>query len=564
MLQEVARPMSVRSSSSYSSMTKVSHDSVIKVAAQSRGTNKVTASLAQLHIANMNLHGREDDLQLLKSKLIKLKNNCKKDTPNLHLPELILVSGVSGVGKSALVMKGLKEPSTKMGITFASGKFDLNNAALPLSAFSDAMASLTKIIIEGDARAGIESDIKQAFEKKDMIHIVKALPGCKELFPVDKTTVINRSFPAIACLQYAIRSLLKIICTHLKGVLLFIDDLQWADLATLDLLRSISLDGDIPSFLGVGAYREDEVSESHPLAIHIRELGQMGIKFTTISVGNLSLSNVTSLVAEALRMEDNEDAVKSLAETVHKKTDGNAFFVLLFLRSLYDEELIQYNFGIMSWRWDDQAVKAQLATENVATMLSNKLRRLNQSTQNVLKVASCLGSRISPSAMAVLTDNISTTKLNRLSSSVADTEPETDDDASVLDYSINELETEGIWEKDDNEDVWCFSHDRIQSAAFSLISPEKQDSFRGEIGNILQRNLEPGDLEASLFEVVSLRNCSAISSNEDERRELAKLNLRAGMKASDNAAFDSAAIFYSRMEATWANHWMGYGFTNYA
>ena len=185
------------SSSSYSSMTKVSQDSVIKVAAQSRGTNKVSASLAQLHIANMNLHGREDDLQLLKSKLIKLKNNCKNDTPNLHLPELILVSGVSGVGKSALVMKGLKEPSTKMGITFASGKFDLNNAALPLSAFSDAMASLTKIIIEGDARAGIESDIKQAFDKKDMIHIVKALPGCKELFPVGKTTVINRHSTAL-------------------------------------------------------------------------------------------------------------------------------------------------------------------------------------------------------------------------------------------------------------------------------------------------------------------------------------------------------------------------------
>ena len=103
----------------------------------------------------------------------------------------------------------------------------------------------------------------------------------------------------------------------------------------------------------------------------------------------------------------------------------------------------------------------------------------------------------------------------------------------------------GFGEKDDNEDVWCFSHDRIQSAAFSLISPEKQDSFRGEIGNILQRNLEPGDLEASLFEVVSLRNCSAISSNEGERRELAKLNLRAGMKASDNAAFDSAAVYFT-------------------
>ena len=137
----------VSSSNHSASMRIVSHDSVLKVAMQSRSTNKVTASLAQLHIANMNLHGREDDMQLLKSKLNELKNNRKKDTPNF-LPELILVSGISGVGKSALVMKGLKDPSTKMGMVFASGKFDLNNAALPLSAFSDAMTSLTKIITE--------------------------------------------------------------------------------------------------------------------------------------------------------------------------------------------------------------------------------------------------------------------------------------------------------------------------------------------------------------------------------------------------------------------------------
>lgn len=302
------------------------------------------------------------------------------------------------------------------------------------------------------------------------------------------------------------------------------------------------MDVEIPSLVIVGAYREDEVPDSHPLALHIRELEQMSIEFTAINVGNLSLSNVTSLVAEALRMEDNEGAVKPLAETVHKKTDGNAFFVLLFLRSLYDGQLIQYNFGTMSWRWDDEAVKAQLATENVATMLVNKLRRLNGATQNVLKVASCLGSRISPSAMAVLTDNITPIELRRLSSSVADTS-ETDDDASVLDYSIHELETEGIWERDDAKDVWCFSHDKIQSAAFSLISPEKQDSFRGELGNILQKNLDPEDLEDSLFEVVSLRNCSAIS-DEGERRDLAKLNLRAGIKASDNAAFDSAGVYF--------------------
>mmetsp|Transcript_23906 Transcript_23906/g.51720 ORF Transcript_23906/g.51720 Transcript_23906/m.51720 type:complete len:140 (+) Transcript_23906:668-1087(+) len=121
-------------------------------------------------------------------------------------------------------------------------------------------------------------------------------------------------------LQYAIRRLLKVICTNLKGVVLFIDDLQWSDTATLDLIRSIALDAEIPSLLLVGAYREDEVPESHPLALHIRELGeQRDIVITTISVKNLSPSNVMSLVADALRMEDNESAVETLAKLVHKK-----------------------------------------------------------------------------------------------------------------------------------------------------------------------------------------------------------------------------------------------------
>lgn len=121
----------------------------------------------------------------------------------------------------------------------------------------------------------------------------------------------------------------------------------------------------------------------------------MGIAFTTIRIGNLSLANVTSLIAEALGMEDDKDAVQPLAVIVHKKTDGNAFFVLMFLRSLHNEQLLQFNIGAYKWTWDMEAVEAKLATENVATMLVDKLKRLDKKTQRVLKVASCLGSKFS-------------------------------------------------------------------------------------------------------------------------------------------------------------------------
>lgn len=267
--------------------------------------------------------------------------------------------------------------------------------------------------------------------------------------------------------------------------------------------------------------------------MQIREKEEMGIIITAIKIGNLTLENVTSLVAEALGMEDSEDAVRHLATIVHRKTDGNAFFVLMFLRSLYDEEVLQYNFGTMRWLWDDDAVEAKLATENVATVLVNKLKRLSSRSQSVVKVASCLGAKFSLSAVTAVTENLSDEEIGTLSG--AEIEFDVGDDSiSVLDSSINELEDEGLWEKESkNADVRVFGHDKIQSAAFELIPFDKRDSFRGKIGSLLMEKLDTEVLESLLFEVVSLRNCSMGSITDDkERKELAKMNLRAGMKVS--------------------------------
>jgi len=254
-------------------------------------------------------------------------------------------------------------------------------------------------------------------------------------------------------------------------------------------------------------------------------------------------------VAEALGMEDNLGDVRTLASTIHKKTEGNAFYVLVFLRSLYDDELLKYNFAIMRWTWDDDEVKAKFATSNVAAILLNKLQSLNPRTQNVVKVASCLGAKFSLSAVAAITDNMSQAELSSLASTSASEEhKERDDDdndgISSLDISISELDEQGLWERD-SQDVCHFEHDNIQSAAYGLIPEERRDSFKGKIGTILMRNLDQSALNANLFEVVSLRNCVSMNSlSNEERMELASMNLRAGMKASENAAFDSAAVYF--------------------
>jgi len=296
-------------SNTRTSSTRELEEMVLKASQQSNNKRKSSTkrksicTLSQLRIGNMKLHGRENDMKLLLGKLLELKKNVSSKAHDLEddeiaqklatneqsnnntsvLPSLVLVSGISGTGKSSLVMTGIKDPATKMGINFTSGKFDINNNPLPLSAFVDAMVSLSRIIsVDEEVKEKIQNEINNTFIDKDLlIMLSRALPGCGNvLFPSvtmesldnddDASTVASQQYTTLSIigqaqisrLQYAIRLLLKIICTNLQyGLVLFLDDLQWSDIATLDLLKSICLDGDIPRLLLVGAYRSDEVPE---------------------------------------------------------------------------------------------------------------------------------------------------------------------------------------------------------------------------------------------------------------------------------------------------------------
>ena len=220
-------------------------------------------------------------------------------------------------------------------------------------------------------------------------------------------------------------------------------------------------------------------------------------------------------------------------------------FRLFFLRSLYDDRLIQYNFGLMQWIWDDDAIKSKLVTQNVAQLMVSKLKRLTDKSQNVLKVASCLGASFSLSNVSAVVDNFSS----------AETETDCDETMSVSSTSVREFEEEGLWERE-NLEICRFSHDQIQSAAFLLIPEAERDTFRGTMGNILMKKLDPDALEESLFEVVSLRNCAISLMNREERKALAEMNLRAGLKASDHAAFDTAAVYFKAgRELLGSNAW---------
>ena len=274
------------------------------VAAATENSRKMSrqssVNIAQLRTSNMKLHGRDDDIKLLRSKLrelAKMKDGDDEDAAKNHVGEMIFVSGTSGTGKSALIQKGLGGPAANRGYIFASGKFE-DKFHRPLSAFSDAMTCLAKYITVEHNKIGelprggpsiatlIRKKIQDEFDEEDVDQLRGVLPGCAGLLVPRRTSLFCPSSHAgapalfrnasssnlgsinllggkesIAQMHYAVRRLLKIICSQLKGVVLLIDDLQWSDTATLDLLKSIVLDGEIPRLLIVGAYREDEVPE---------------------------------------------------------------------------------------------------------------------------------------------------------------------------------------------------------------------------------------------------------------------------------------------------------------
>ena len=297
----------------------------------------------------------------------------------------------------------------------------------------------------------------------------------------------------------------------------------------------------------------------------------MEVLMTKINVGNLNTDNVASFVADALGMDEDDCKVKTLAGIMRKKTEGNPFFVAIFLTSLYEDKILQFNFGTMKWFWNDDDVESMIITDNVANVLVKKMHRMKDETPMMLMVASCLGASFQMSAIVTIMNNMSDGEVRssmRSSSSCLssmsdldsrDSFKSQDGSYSLVASSIVESEVEGLVETDDNENCY-FVHDQIQSAAFDLISPDQRDNFQGKIGSILLKNLSPEELERNLFEVVGLLNCSSSQITEEESALLAELNLEAGKKASENGAFDTARVYYNAGRAAlgskgWAEHY---------
>jgi PAS domain S-box-containing protein len=431
------------------------------------------------------------------------------------VPELVLVSGYSGVGKSSVVNELHKVLVPPRGL-FASGKFDQYKRDIPYATLAQAFQTLVRQILsksEAELQAWRDA-LREALSPNGLL-IVDLIPELELV--IGKQPPVHDLSPQDAQRRYQ-TVLLRFIGVFARPehpLALFLDDLQWLDAATLDLLEDILAQRDIRHLLLIGAYRDNEVDAAHPLMHKLDAIRGAGATVQDIILAPLSYDHLAQLIADALHSET--DRVVDLAQLILQKTDGNPFFINQFLSTLTDEGLITFDSVHSRWSWDLERIHAKGYTDNVADLMIGKLVRLPPATQQALQQLACLGN-VATAAMLVVVDDAAEEELQ----------------ASLLEARRQEL-------VDFREGSYRFVHDRVHEAAYALIPAERRAATHLKIGRMLVAHTPSDKREEVIFEIVNQLNRGAeLITADEERYQLAELNLVAGKRAQASSAYVSA------------------------
>ncbi|HEX4340593.1 MAG TPA: AAA family ATPase [Polyangiaceae bacterium] len=432
--------------------------------------------------------------------------------------ELVLVSGYSGVGKSSLVNELHKVLVPPRGL-FASGKFDQYKRDIPYSTLVQAFQSLVRPLLgKSDAELSVwRGAILEALEPNARL-MTDLIPELKLIIGEQPPVMELEPQQAQGRFQLVFRRFLGVFARAEHPLALFLDDLQWLDAATLDLLEDLLTRSELQHLMLIGAYRNNEVDAGHPLMRRLQTVRKSGAKVDEVTLGPLASEHVKQLIAEALCCEPERAA--PLAALVHGKTAGNPFFVIQFLHALYDEGLLHFEHALACWSWDLDRIHDQGYTDNVVDLMVGKLSRLPAETQRALQQLACLGN---------------VTGITTLSTVLG--VPENQVHAALWEAVRQEL-VERL------EDSCRFGHDRIHEAAYSLIPPASRSEAHLRIGRLLAAQTPPEKLEEAIFEIVGQLNRGApLITSRDEREYLAGLNLLAGQRAKASTAYASALMY---------------------
>ena len=430
-------------------------------------------------------------------------------------PRLVLVRGRPGVGKSSVVNELHKVLVPPRGL-FASGKFDQQRRDVPYATVAQAMSSLVRTILlkPEDELAAWRDEIRLALESNGA-HVIDLIPELKHVIG-DQPAVPELPPPAAkARFQRALRRFIGVFARPEHPLALFLDDLQWLDAATLELLEDLIVQPDVGSLLLVGAYRDNEVDAAHPLTRRLEAMRDTDVDVREIALAPLRDGDLARLLEDALHCAPRR--AMSLAQLVHAKTGGNPFFASQFLHALVDDGAVAFDRASAEWRWELGQIEAKGHTENVVELMVGKLGRWPQATRQALMELACLGHQAKASMLAI-----------------------------VHGSSLEQLESD-LWEALRAElvvsvdDTIRFAHDRVQEAAYALVPQAERAREHLRIGRALLARLAEDERDKALFDIVGQFNRgAALIDTPEEREQVAELDLAAGKRARAAVAYASA------------------------
>lgn len=449
-------------------------------------------------------------------------------------PEMMLVSGYSGIGKTALVQEIYKPITEKRGY-FISGKFDQLQRDIPYTAIVNAFTKLVEqLLSENDTQLQEWKDKILAEVGDNGQVIIEIIPKLELI--IDKQPDAAKLPPAESenRLNMVFKNFIKVFTKPKHPLVIFLDDLQWVDSASLKLIQLLMESTDIHALFLIGAYRDNEVSTVlHPLRLTLEEIQKAKTVVNKILLEPLALEHVNQLIADALHSDLGR--THDLARLVKKKTDANPFFIKEFMESLYAKKLLSFDIQQGVWQWDLPQIEAHHITDNVVEMMVEKIRQFSVDTQEALRFAACIGNKFDIDILATVLEQTYQETVTHLQE-------------AIMNGQI--LVTNKKSPADINMTTWSFisecqfAHDRIQEAAYSLISDEQKPEVHRQIGQLLLQNTPLEEREQKIFDIVDHWNKGIkLINQQSERDELAKLNLSAGQKAKASAAYKSAFAY---------------------
>jgi PAS domain S-box-containing protein len=432
-------------------------------------------------------------------------------------PELVLVSGYSGIGKSSVVSELHRVLVPSRGL-FASGKFDQYKRDIPYSTLVQAFQSLVRPLLgKSDAElASWRRVLLEALGPNGRL-MVDLIPDLKLIIGEQPSVPELPPQQAQSRFQLAFRRFIGVFARPEHPLALFLDDLQWLDAATLDLLEDLLTRSDLQHLILIGAYRDNEVDAAHPLVRKLDAIMTSGGKVAKITLSPLAREHLVQLIADALRCE--QERAAPLAQLVHEKTGGNPFFAVQFISALAEERLLTFDHDEARWSWNIERINAKGYTDNVVDLMVGKLNRLPTETQMALQQLACLG-------------NI--TGITMLSTSLGSPEDQ-------VHHALWAAVGQGLVER--LEGAYRFVHDRVQEAAYLLIPEALRPEAHLRIGRLLAGQTPLEHRQEMIFEIVNQLNRGAALITKEDREELAELNLIAAQRAKASAAYASALSY---------------------